>query len=160
METCPSRIWICSNSPPAAWQSLAQVLRRSCGANLAIPAFAAYSRTTCQTDFSVSLSPQAFPILCTRRNNLPDVRFAASTHWSSTFFTHAGIGMVRVCPAFPLRSTMPSVPHAVEYGRSLVQLLHGVLRHTLARWSEALDPVSPSSACHLEPATISATVRL
>ena len=48
----------------------------SCGANLSIPAFAANSRTTCQTAFSVSFSPQAFPILCTRRNTLPVVMFA------------------------------------------------------------------------------------
>ena len=36
--------------------------------------------------------PQVFPILCTRRNNLPDVMFAAWIHWSTTFFTHADIG--------------------------------------------------------------------
>src|ERR1017187_4184535 len=37
METCPRRNWICSNSPPEAWQSRAQVRRRSCGANFATP---------------------------------------------------------------------------------------------------------------------------
>jgi hypothetical protein len=31
-EACPSRNWICSSSPPALWQSRAQVRRRSCGA--------------------------------------------------------------------------------------------------------------------------------
>src|SRR4029077_13371061 len=40
------------------------------------------------------------------RNNLPDVMFAARIHWSTTFFTHPGIGIVRVWPAFPFRSTM------------------------------------------------------
>src|SRR5215472_11515099 len=42
---------------------------------------------------------------------------------------------------FPLDRRWPSVPHAVEYGRSLVQWLHGVLHHTLARWPEVLDHV-------------------
>src|SRR5580704_13759952 len=36
-ETCPERNWICSNSPPEAWQSRAQVRRRSCGASLDTP---------------------------------------------------------------------------------------------------------------------------
>ena len=106
IETCPSRNWICSSSPPAAWQSRAQVLRRSWGASLSIPALAAYSRTTCHMAFSVRRSPHAFPILCTRRNSLPDVRLAASTHWSRISFTHIGIGIVRICPALPFRSTM------------------------------------------------------
>jgi len=29
----PSRNWICSNSPPAAWQRRAHVRRQSCGAS-------------------------------------------------------------------------------------------------------------------------------
>jgi hypothetical protein len=84
--------------------------RHSCGDRGALTCRSqpsvAYSRTTCQTAFSVSLSPQVFPILCTRRNNLPDVMFAAWIHWSTTFFTHPGIGIVRVWPAFPFMSTM------------------------------------------------------
>ncbi len=36
-ETCPNTNWICSSSPPAAWQSRAHVLQGSCGVNLAIP---------------------------------------------------------------------------------------------------------------------------
>ena len=34
IETWPSRNCICSNSPPAVWHSLAQVLFKSCGAKL------------------------------------------------------------------------------------------------------------------------------
>ncbi len=68
IETWPSRNCICSSSPPAAWHSLAQVRRRSCGASLSMAVFAANSRTTCQTTFSVMLSPQTLPALFTRRN--------------------------------------------------------------------------------------------
>jgi len=52
IETWPSRNCICSSSPPAVWHSLAQVLRRSCGANFSMADFAANSRTTCQTTFA------------------------------------------------------------------------------------------------------------
>jgi len=45
-------------SPPAAWHNVAQVLLKSCGASFWIAALAANSRTTCQTTFSVILSPQ------------------------------------------------------------------------------------------------------
>ena len=47
--------------------------RKSCGASFSIPAFVANSRTTCQTTFSVMLSPQIRPALFTRRNSLPEV---------------------------------------------------------------------------------------
>ena len=42
-----------------------------------ISAFRAYSRTTCQTAFSVNPAPQAFPALLTRRNTFPLIRPAA-----------------------------------------------------------------------------------
>src|ERR1035441_513362 len=42
-----------------------------------MPALRAYSRTTCQTAFSVRPSPQALPFLFTRRNSLPPLRLAA-----------------------------------------------------------------------------------
>ena len=54
---------------------------------------------------SVSL-PRFFPILWTGRIILPGVIFAAWSHWSRACFTHVGLGMVLVCPASPLRSTM------------------------------------------------------
>jgi hypothetical protein len=73
IETWPSRNCICSSSPPAEWHRRAQVLLRLCGASLLIAAFAANSRTTCQTTFSVMFSPQTHPALFTRRNSLPEV---------------------------------------------------------------------------------------
>jgi len=113
------------------WQSRAHIRRRSCGANLSVPACAAYSRTTCHKDFSVSLSPQVLPILCTRRNNWPDVMFAVGSHWLRTLFTHAGIGMVRIWPAFPFSASERSrwrggrcrVPDAGGIGDSMVASL-------------------------------------
>ena len=44
---------------------------RSCGASLSMPALRACSRTKCHTAFSVSPSPQPFPLLFTLRNSLP-----------------------------------------------------------------------------------------
>jgi hypothetical protein len=38
-DTCPSRNWIWSSSPPASWHRRAQVRRRSCGASFSIPGF-------------------------------------------------------------------------------------------------------------------------
>ena len=66
------------------------------GASLSMPALRAYSRTTCQTAFSVKLSPQAFPFLLTRRNSLPAVNPAAWSQSSSNALTQPGIGMVLV----------------------------------------------------------------
>src|SRR5215813_2411714 len=54
----------------------------------------------------------------------------------------------------------PSVPHAAEYGRSLDSQPHGAVRHKQVIRLEVLDHVFSSSARHLEPATIPATVRL
>src|ERR1022692_588487 len=54
----PSKIWICSSSPPAARQSFAAVRRQSWGAIPGTPAAAAYGRRSCQTTFSDSTSPR------------------------------------------------------------------------------------------------------
>src|SRR6267154_4243317 len=72
METCPKRNWICSNSPPEAWQRRAQVRRRSCGANLATPMVLADSFTMCQTAFTVIPSPHVLPTLLTLRKAFLD----------------------------------------------------------------------------------------
>ena len=45
---------------------------------------------------SVRPSPQAFPVLLTRRNSLPAVRLAAPSQSSSNALTQAGIGIVLV----------------------------------------------------------------
>src|SRR5271168_332379 len=44
-DRCPSRNRICSSSPPAEWQSLAQVRRRSWGATFSMTALSAAWRT-------------------------------------------------------------------------------------------------------------------
>ncbi len=44
--------YLLRSSPPAAQHNRAQVRRRSCGASSSMAAFAANSRTTCQTTFS------------------------------------------------------------------------------------------------------------
>ena len=43
-----------------------------------------------------SIFPPGFSLLCTRRNSLPEVMFAAWSQWSKTCLTQAGVGMVRV----------------------------------------------------------------
>lgn len=82
---------------------------RSCAGRAALTCRSRLLRHTpepCARRPSPSLSPQAFPILWTRRNTLPAVMFAPWSHGSRAYFTHAGIGIVRVGPAFPFRSTM------------------------------------------------------
>ena len=60
----------------------------------------------CQTTFSVSRSPKTRSPRLTGRNRCPSVTLATAGHASIVFFTHAGIGIVRTCPFFPIRSTM------------------------------------------------------
>src|SRR5262249_62258467 len=99
---------------------------RSCGANLSIPAFAAYSRITCQTAFSVSFSPQAFPILSTRRNTLPAVMFRSLEPLIENMLHPCGAS--RLCgyaPPFPPDRQSPNAPRAAEYGRDPAPLPHG-----------------------------------
>ena len=66
--------------------------------------------TTCQTSFSVTLSPQTLPALLTRRKRLPVAIPAAFVHSSSRLCTQSGTGMVRTCPAFPRRSMIAQCP--------------------------------------------------
>jgi hypothetical protein len=103
---CPSRNWICSSSPPAAWHNLAQVLLRSWGANFLIPTRAAQSFTTYQTTFWVIPPPHTAPFFWIERNSLPFEIEALSLQRSTAFFTQAGTDTVRTWPAFPTRSTI------------------------------------------------------
>src|SRR5438270_61178 len=63
METWPRRNLIWSSSPPPRWQRRADVLRRSCGANLSMPAVSAALFTISQSTFGVMPWPQIFPDL-------------------------------------------------------------------------------------------------
>ena len=105
-DLCPKRNWICSSSPPAAWHSRAQVRRRSCGANLSIPARLARCRTIHQTNFSLTFDPQTLPAQLTRRKIVPSSIPDAPSHSSRTVFTHAGTGTVLILPPFPKRLTI------------------------------------------------------
>lgn len=60
---------------------------------------------------------------------------------------------------FPPDRQWPSVLRAAECGRSLAQLLHGVVGYRQARRPEVLDHTFLSSARAREPTTISQTVR-
>ena len=64
----------------------------------------AAARTTSQTTFAVIPSPQTRPALLIARKTGPRVSPAATVHWSIAVFTQAGIGTVRMWPAFPRRS--------------------------------------------------------
>src|SRR5438552_15649344 len=46
------------------------------------------------------------PDLHTHLNNLPLVMFAPWNQSSKNRFTHSGTGTVRMCPPFPIKSTM------------------------------------------------------
>jgi len=105
-DLCPERNWICSSSPPVAWHSRAQVRRRSCGANLSIPARLARCRTIHQTNFLLTFDPQTLPAQLTRRKIVPSSIPDALSHSSRTVFTHAGTGTVLIWPPFPKRLTI------------------------------------------------------
>jgi hypothetical protein len=93
-ETCPRRNWICSSSPPEAWQSFAQERLRSCGATCDKPTAFAYCFTTCQTTRSETPLPQTLPARQTHLNNRPAEMLAEETHRSIAVFTHSGTGTV------------------------------------------------------------------
>ena len=40
----------------------------------------------------------------------PSVTFAAAIHLSTAVFTHTGMGTVRICPPFPIKSTIAQWP--------------------------------------------------
>jgi len=103
-ETCPSRNWICSSSPPARWHRRAQLRRRSWGARFAIPARRAAPFTTCQMAFGVMCSPQIAPVLLTARKIKLVVIPAARVQLSTVHFTQFGIGTVRTCFPVPIKS--------------------------------------------------------
>src|SRR5688500_18667270 len=68
--------------------------RRSCGARLLTPNFAANSLTTCHTSFSVTASPQTLPALLTRRKRLPVLIPAAVVQSFNRPYTQSGTGIV------------------------------------------------------------------
>ena len=74
------------------------------GASFSIPARVAVSRTTSHSTFGVIPLPQIRPLLLIDRKSAPSVMAAAPFHASTASFTHAGIGMVRMCPALPRKS--------------------------------------------------------
>lgn len=80
---------------PAARQRRAQLRKRSWGASLLTLILLANSLTTCQTNFSVTASPQIRPALLTRRKRLPMVIPAVVVQAFNRPCTQSGTGMVR-----------------------------------------------------------------
>jgi hypothetical protein len=71
-----------------------------------LPIRFAHCLTTCQTAFSVMLSPQMRPILFTFRKIRPCSIWAALSQLFNSAMTQSGIGTVRTCPPLPDRSTI------------------------------------------------------
>ena len=71
-----------------------------------VPSFLAYCFTTCQTNRSVTPSPQCLPARQTHRKSLPAEIAAAASHSSIVVFTQSGTGTVRMWPPLPTRSTI------------------------------------------------------
>src|SRR6185312_13966031 len=76
------------------------------GASLSIPAASAALLTISQSTFGVMLWPQIRPDLLIALKRQPSLIPLASVQRSSASFAQSGIGTVRMCPAFPWRSTM------------------------------------------------------
>src|ERR1700730_3720397 len=131
-ETCPKRNWICSNSPPDAWQSRAQVRRRSCGANFATPMLLADSFTMCQTAFTVMSSPHAFPTLLTLRKSFPRSMPAAASHTSSCFSPSPEREPFESGLPYPSSRRWPSVPPAAGDDPASMRRLRVFSTHTRA----------------------------
>jgi hypothetical protein len=71
-----------------------------------MPAPLAASRTTCHSTFAVIPFPQTRPPPLIDPKIAPSVLPLASFHSSIAAFTRAGIGTVRMCPAFPIMSAI------------------------------------------------------
>jgi len=82
------------------------VRRRSWGASFSIPARFAASRTTSQITLGVIPSPQTLPALLIDRNTHPLSIPAVTVQLSTATFSQFGIGTVRMCPPFPIKSAM------------------------------------------------------
>src|SRR5580700_5339868 len=82
----------------------APLRRRSWGARFAIPARRAAPFTTCQMALGVMCSPQIAPVLLTARKIKLVVIPAARVQLSTVHFTQFGIGTVRTCFPFPIKS--------------------------------------------------------
>ena len=71
-----------------------------------MPALLAALRTTSHSIFAVIPLPQTRPVLLIDRKIAASVMPQASFHSSIAAFTHAGIGTVPMCPAFPIMSAI------------------------------------------------------
>jgi hypothetical protein len=92
-EACPSKNWICSNSPPAWWQRRAHDLRRSCGPIRCKVHFrGGVALQRAKQTFLKYLGPKAFQIDI--RNGRADLeRRPAVSQQSSSVFTQDEIGL-------------------------------------------------------------------
>jgi len=70
------------------------------------PTASAYCWSICHTTFSPRRWPMTRSARFTGRNRRPSVKSAIDVHASTATLTHVGIGVVRMRPCFPRRSTM------------------------------------------------------
>jgi hypothetical protein len=84
----------------------AQVRRKSCGAIVARPELFAFAFTIAQITLGVKPSPEILAALLMDRSNGPEFIPALKLQLSTDSFTHAGTGMVRIWPPFPLKSAI------------------------------------------------------
>ena len=137
-ETCPSKNWICSSSPPAAWHKRAHVRRQSWGDISGIPTFAEVSFTTCQITFSVMPSPQTVPVRLMQRNN-PSAIGTDLVPAAMADFSQCGTGTVRMCAALPMRSAMTQCSSLPAHWRATHPRRGGAARcpHRPFGWSSS-----------------------
>ena len=75
-----------------------------------MPISTAYSRSICQTTFSPRRSPETRLPRSTGQKTCPSAVLAELVQESIATFTQFGIGVVRMRPCFPRRSTMHQRP--------------------------------------------------
>src|SRR5277367_4331635 len=109
IDECPSKNLICSRSPPAFRQSLAQVRRRSWAPNRSTPISFADCSTTDQTAQSLKVSP-IFPPFEIERSSRPSSIPAALIQELIPCLTQTGTATVRTRLPFPSRSASTQRP--------------------------------------------------